>query len=1476
MRSRIYVALATALTGVCAAPGAVDWSYGGPGNGIAFARLFELQTGSKPRSGAAFAQAELRFSFGRASAFARTLALDFDSLHPYGYYLVKRGGDVLFAGKTAKGDSYAAADFLKRFTGYREFGGAFGRVTPPVASLTAMNLPDDFTYREEPDVPSYRLAWCVGSEAFSRCDRLTCMSTHAMDKMVTPDLYAEHPEYFPLVNGVRVQPGDVNRPWNPCMSNPDLPKLFRAYAKRFFEENPDALGIPMGVNDGGGDCNCDGCRAVFERHGNQYVEFYNLAARILAETHPGKLLAFIAYSRRCSRAPEPDFRFADNVLVEVTGSANNFDDWKACGVKHFGAYEYLYQTGFTRLAPACYTHVIADRLRELVRDYNLTTFWEESFAGTSVFDGGRQYVTDELLWNLHADVEALLADYYTSLYGPAAGAMRRFADIAEEAFRDNPERRVFFSEYCNPIQFNGYTFARIAAMDKALAEAAKLAPPDSREARRVALVSSVWGLVRLYADNWACSRALAKTDDPARIVELVERGMRDVAAIADYTIPREDVREIFVGDAEKAYAKWKNQSALAPLPPLERAADAAFARVVAAQTPAAARAWLEPLVDSPYLGAYAATQLYLLDAPEAKLVANGSFESRWNETPPDNAGDDWKPLGQVGWNWWRFPSSAAAVWTDDTEAHSGQYSVALGECAIESCLLALWGADENARYRIAFWAKRNDDNGGGKLGELNVRFKDRTGAWLDDGSAVRCPVTAAAIGAWTRYELIFTTPKSENGVAIHPMFMPPGGQTAPSTLWIDDVSLEKICDAARWQPVPAVHAVDYAYLQTDYTPTAQTEVEAVVSVDDPAKSGTLCCSRTGTSNGSAYALSYIAGRGWRFDYGNVSPDAAARGIAVAGRTTTLRCGPDGLFVDGEKLCDCPPGPCAPTQPLLLFAMYTGAGFKYPHQWANLRLYALRVREIGPDGTRTCVRDFTPCQCASGKIGVADRLTDHTFADGYDKHVLAPVWTVATVDELRAAADSINDAAQGRGADFYCGAELLLAPGVYDLCAVGQSATSHLELSPCGGAKIVGLGATPGDTVLLGGGADGGRRILKFDGSASRPAVVTNLTLMGGHAAGTGLGGAVYSSGGAVDYEVCIISNNYGGGGGGGVFNGCARACVFADNAAGSGYGGAMRVNARGEAMDCVFVGNRAEGGAGGACFNLSRITGGTFTGNRARHGGAVAGSGRTVIDGATFAGNACSAGGWGYGGAFYQIACASNCVFTANSDGDSGWGAVGHGGALVACTVTNSTAQRRLVSECAVDRCRFTGCGKTSAAPAVPFALCGNYGTNATVHPVVNSVFEQIACPDAADRLAQYRLLVNCTIYDCTAARSLWEETDALVNTIVAQCSPCDISAAALPALANCLWTAQAGEIDAAAALGSQCASPRFVVRNGWPCDIAGDSPAFNAGCETEALLELVGALDCAGRPRRRFGRIDMGALEARAKGRSSLVLWLR
>ncbi len=362
--------------------------------------------------------------------FANSLGLDFDSLDPSGYYMARRGRDIVLAGRTGRGDGYALADFLKRFAGYRHFGSPFGVIAPHTDNLV---LPEEFTVREEPDVPSVNVAGGGGMGAFGRDGRLTCMATHAMSGMVKKEMFEEHPEYFPMVKGERRAPS--MGPWNPCMSNPVLPQLFDAYADAYFAKHPDNLGLPMGVNDGGGDCQCTECERLWKEHGNQYAVFYNMDAKRLAKSHPGKYLAFIAYSTRCSQVPK-GLTMESNILVEVTGMTDMVKTrrgWRDSGLKNFGIYEYLYAFNGSVMSPAYYPHDIADYFRSLYKEFGMKTLWEEYFAWSPIIDAGRQYVINELMWNMDADVDALIADYFKSLDGPAEKPVRRCHESAEAA-----------------------------------------------------------------------------------------------------------------------------------------------------------------------------------------------------------------------------------------------------------------------------------------------------------------------------------------------------------------------------------------------------------------------------------------------------------------------------------------------------------------------------------------------------------------------------------------------------------------------------------------------------------------------------------------------------------------------------------------------------------------------------------------------------------------------------------------------------------------------------------------------------------------------------------------------------------------------------------------------------------------------------------------------------------------------------------
>lgn len=679
-----------------------------------------------------------------------------------------------------------------------------------------------------------------------------------------------------------------------------------------------------------------------------------------------------------------------------------------------------------------------------------------------------------------------------------------------------------------------------------------------------------------------------------------------------------------------------------------------------------------------------------------------------------------------------------------------------------------------------------------------------------------------------------------------------------------------VCGADGVTSITAIHAVDNQYLKTTYVPTAKTVVEVVVSVDNPAKSGTVFCSRNGQWDNTSYRLYYSGGVGWKFDYKSGAPVADQTGAAVANRKYTIKCSPDGLWIDGTLVAARTVQDFTPVKPFALFASYTG-DFAGPNTWANMRFYSMKVWEPDASGELQLQLDLVPCQCADGRIGVYDNVGKTAFADGNSNFPLAPSLQVPSRNgigdsaALQSALESINKASLNKAAVYFQGAELFLEPGVYDLGDCAMESDSHLKMAACGGAKIVGLGKSPSETVLLGGGESHGKRILHFPGGASANyATISNMTFTGGYTAASG--GAVLTSG-TVNYDTCVISNNYAAGGGGGVFNGRARnETLFADNRGGASYGGGMR---EGEAYDCVFSNNTASVG-GGCCF-VSRAERCAFINNRAGNGGGMSGdvsSCSPVAIKCLFVGNVCGNGNvGGAGGGFYAMQLVSNCTFVANGDsGGAGcYGSVGHLGTMMSCIVTNSLASRRIVSECHVERCYFVDCGKSSSSAVQAFSVCGNYGAGTKSCRVVNSVFERITSLNAVDRLAQYRMLVNCTIRDSIGVSGGMplDETDTVVNTIVSGCTPYDMVASSLPVLKNCLWTKQDGDIAAASAPGCRKARPRFAESDGWPFGISARSKAFNAGAEDSEILAMVGAVDFAGRPRRLFGRLDIGAMEA-------------
>lgn len=406
---------------------------------------------------------------------------------------------------------------------------------------------------------------------------------------------------------------------------------------------------------------------------------------------------------------------------------------------------------------------------------------------TVYFPDGRAFCEGQGKVDLDLETEA----------GEVDEAMRRFFDICEELFKDG-SGRVTASD-----RTKGCTFARIAAADAALEEAVSAAKAGSSEALRVKLVRKVWSALRLALDAAACRQALATAGSPEEAVRFVRQAFGDVEAFRKTALTQAEEKEAFRDARKCGFVRWKEQAekSFASQVLLENAADASFERLAKKLGKEKAKAFLAPLAKDPVLGPLAEARLYLLDNTPRDFVVNGSFEDPCDPVrlPGDEA--DWDPLGaKGGWVWWKFPNTQARASVDGTTARSGKRSAVIEKSTSGCSLINRWKVAPRTLYRLSCWVKE-ECPGGRAAGTVSVRLRNGRGQWIDCGKPIVRQIPDAAVGSWVEMRLLFTTPDREDWVGLVSLFSPDdsspdGCLLTADRLWIDDVRLEKLSNAA--------------------------------------------------------------------------------------------------------------------------------------------------------------------------------------------------------------------------------------------------------------------------------------------------------------------------------------------------------------------------------------------------------------------------------------------------------------------------------------------------------------------------------------------------------------------------------------------------------------------------------------------------------------------------------------------------------
>ncbi len=401
------------------------------------------------------------------NAHLRKLAakIDFQKLGTDGFTLRTEGQRLIIAGGRPRGTLYGVYTLLEQKLGVRWFTPELevvpqtNRVALPplnetqVPALenrevfwTEMLRDADFAARHRLNGNHYKLTEKHGGRF-----AVYFPFVHSLDSLIPPELYKEHPEYFPLINGQR-KSGYVQR----CLANPDVLKLATAKVRQWIKEHPDATIISVSQNDTANWCQCEQCRALDEREGSpaaSLLRFVNAVAEDIERDFPNVRIDTLAY--QYTRKPPKTLRPRGNVIVRLCSIECCFahplatcsseqnrrfrDDIIAWQPVAPTLYVWDYTPNFAHYQqPFPNFDALQPNVRFFVQHGVKSVFEQGNYSPGDHGEMGplRAYLLAEVLWNPDTDVQQHIDEFLKAYFGQAAPQLHAYLDLLHRRVRD--------------------------------------------------------------------------------------------------------------------------------------------------------------------------------------------------------------------------------------------------------------------------------------------------------------------------------------------------------------------------------------------------------------------------------------------------------------------------------------------------------------------------------------------------------------------------------------------------------------------------------------------------------------------------------------------------------------------------------------------------------------------------------------------------------------------------------------------------------------------------------------------------------------------------------------------------------------------------------------------------------------------------------------------------------------------------------
>lgn len=308
---------------------------------------------------------------------------------------------------------------------------------------------------------------------------------HTYSLAVPAELYKEHPEYFALHNGKRLNPKKFLHHGVPghhiCPSHPEVLKLLAKFHLDKMEEGYDI--VEIGQSDGYIACKCDRCKSL-DRPGEIHEQIHyanNYVAKACLEKYPNKLLKVMIYSHS-RKLPRRFNSYPKNCIGEVCFIGSLYE-WERDLEKYAKLFPklsvYVYNMGTFNnvgIAPKLSPQE-AERLYRLFIRNNVIGVY---FCGSNVNWGSQGptiYTIGKVMNNPNSNWREAVHEYCYGLYGKASKTMFNYYTLLNERLYKyaEPLQRREKAEYALPAAF---PYRILDKMETLLNTATKLAHED--------------------------------------------------------------------------------------------------------------------------------------------------------------------------------------------------------------------------------------------------------------------------------------------------------------------------------------------------------------------------------------------------------------------------------------------------------------------------------------------------------------------------------------------------------------------------------------------------------------------------------------------------------------------------------------------------------------------------------------------------------------------------------------------------------------------------------------------------------------------------------------------------------------------------------------------------------------------------------------------------------------------------------------